>query len=84
MSIMGRSSGDACLGSPITINADPDRQGEVVGANHSFPSIGGILDPFLSSLLFSLHNPRTLPFVAAMAVLCVVAALLPRATAISD
>jgi MFS transporter, DHA1 family, tetracycline resistance protein len=67
----------------LSKGADPDEQGEVLGVNQSFASLGRILGPFLGSLLFSLHESRALPFVAAVAVLCVVAALLPRATAIS-
>jgi len=67
----------------LSQRADPDEQGEVLGVNQSFASLGRILGPFLGSLLFSLHDSRALPFVAAVAVLCVVAALLPRATAIT-
>ena len=67
----------------LSQRADPDEQGEVLGVNQSFASLGRILGPFLGSLLFSLHDSRALPFVAAVAVLCAVAALLPRATAIT-
>lgn len=58
--------------------ADPDRQGEVLGVNQSFASLGRILGPFLGSVLFSLHASGTLPFLVAVAVLLVVAGLMPR------
>lgn len=67
----------------LSKQAGPDEQGEVLGVNQSFASLGRILGPFLGSLLFSLHDSRTLPFVAAVAVLLAVAALLPRATRVS-
>jgi MFS family permease len=63
----------------ISRNADPERQGEVLGVNQSFASLGRILGPFLGSLLFSVNDSRTLPFAMAVAVLLVVAALVPRA-----
>ncbi len=63
----------------ISRNADPERQGEVLGVNQSFASLGRILGPFLGSILFSLHDSRTLPFAMAVGVLLVVAALVPRA-----
>jgi len=59
----------------ISKHADPSRQGEVLGVNQSFASLGRILGPFLGSVLFSLHASRTLPFVTAVGVLIVVAAL---------
>lgn len=63
----------------ISRNADPERQGEVLGVNQSFASLGRILGPFLGSILFSLNDSRTLPFAMAVGVLLVVAALVPRA-----
>ena len=65
----------------ISKHADPARQGEVLGVNQSFASLGRILGPFAGSLLFTLHPSRTLPYVVAVATLLVVAALLPRAGA---
>lgn len=64
----------------ISRNADPQRQGEVLGVNQSFASLGRILGPFLGSLLFALHDSRTLPFAMAVGVLLVVASLVPRAS----
>jgi hypothetical protein len=46
--------------------------------NQAFASLGRILGPFLGSVLFSAHPSHTLPFVAAVVVLCGVAGLLPR------
>jgi MFS transporter, DHA1 family, tetracycline resistance protein len=65
----------------ISKHADPARQGEVLGVNQSFASLGRILGPFAGSLLFTLHPSRTLPYAAAVATLLVVAMLLPRAAA---
>lgn len=59
----------------ISKHADPSRQGEVLGVNQSFASLGRILGPLLGSVMFSLHASRTLPFVTAVGVLVVVAAL---------
>ena len=62
----------------ISMRADPARQGEVLGVNQSFASLGRILGPFAGSMLFSLHPSRVLPYVAAIATLCYVVTLLPR------
>ena len=62
----------------ISKRSDPARQGEVLGVNQSFASLGRILGPFAGSMLFALHPSRTLPYVAAVATLCYVATLLPR------
>lgn len=63
----------------ISKRADPTRQGEVLGVNQSFASLGRILGPFAGSMLFAMHPSRTLPYAAAIATLCLVAVLLPRA-----
>ena len=62
----------------ISKRADPARQGEVLGVNQSFASLGRILGPFAGSMFFALHPSRTLPFIAAVATLLFVATLLPR------
>jgi MFS family permease len=62
----------------ISKSADADRQGEVLGVNQSFASLGRILGPFVGSMLFAMHATHTLPYVAAVAVLMVVATLVPR------
>jgi MFS family permease len=58
--------------------ADADRQGEVLGVNQSFASLGRILGPFAGSLLFAMHPSRTLPYLVAVATLALVAILQPR------
>ena len=62
----------------ISKSADADRQGEVLGVNQSFASLGRILGPFVGSMLFAMNASHTLPFVAAVAVLSFVATLVPR------
>ena len=62
----------------ISKSADADRQGEVLGVNQSFASLGRILGPFVGSMLFAMNAAHTLPYVAAVAVLVFVASLLPR------
>jgi DHA1 family tetracycline resistance protein-like MFS transporter len=62
----------------ISKSAAADRQGEVLGVNQSFASLGRILGPFVGSTLYALHPTHTLPFVVAVAVLCGVAALVSR------
>jgi fucose permease len=46
--------------------------------NQSFASLGRILGPFLGSVLFQADPSRTLPYVAAVGVLLLVVARLPR------
>jgi hypothetical protein len=62
----------------VSRRADPDRQGEVMGVNQSFAALGRILGPLLGLTLFGLEPSRTLPYLAAVLTLVVVAALLPR------
>jgi MFS transporter, DHA1 family, tetracycline resistance protein len=62
----------------ISKSADADRQGEVLGVNQSFASLGRILGPFVGSMLFAMNVSHTLPYVAAVSVLVFVATLLPR------
>ncbi len=62
----------------ISRHADPARQGEVLGVNQSFASLGRILGPLSGSLLFSLHASRVLPLVVAVAALVPLLGLVPR------
>ena len=62
----------------ISKSADADRQGEVLGVNQSFASLGRILGPFVGSMLFAMNATHTLPYVAAVTVLAFVVSLLPR------
>jgi fucose permease len=75
-------AGFACVNPSVSAllskRADQDRQGEVLGVNQSFASLGRIVGPFHGSVLFAAHPSHILPFVAAVIVLAGVAALLPR------
>jgi MFS family permease len=75
-------AGFACVNPSVSAliskAASADRQGEVLGVNQSFASLGRILGPFVGSMLYALHPSHALPFVAAVAVLCGVAALVSR------
>jgi len=78
--VVGFAFVNPSVSSLISRRADPARQGEVLGVNQSFASLGRILGPFAGSILFSLSDSRTLPYAVAVAVLCLVATLLPRIT----
>jgi len=75
-------AGFACVNPSVSAlisrRTDPERQGEVLGVNQSFASLGRILGPFLGSMLFSAHVSHALPYVAAVGLLAVVATLVPR------
>jgi MFS family permease len=75
-------AGFACVNPSVSAliskRTDPGRQGEVLGVNQSFASLGRILGPSAGSILFAAHPSHALPFAAAVTVLAVVAALLPR------
>jgi MFS family permease len=81
-------AGFACVNPSVSAlisrRTDPERQGEVLGVNQSFASLGRILGPLAGSLLFDVHPSHTLPFVAAVAVLGVVFAILPRLRRAAD
>jgi DHA1 family tetracycline resistance protein-like MFS transporter len=62
----------------VSKRADPARQGEVMGVNQSFASLGRILGPFLGSVLFQAGASHILPYLAAVGLLVIVAAILPR------
>ncbi len=64
----------------ISRRTDRDRQGEVLGVNQSFASLGRIIGPLVGMSLFSLHASRVMPYVAAVVILLAVAALMPRIT----
>jgi DHA1 family tetracycline resistance protein-like MFS transporter len=78
MAVAGFACVNPSVSALISKRSDPERQGEVLGVNQSFASLGRIIGPFLGSVLFAVHPSHTLPFVAAVLVLCGVAALLPR------
>jgi MFS family permease len=62
----------------VSKRADPARQGEVLGVNQAFASLGRILGPFLGSVLFQAESSRTLPYLAAVLTLVVVGALVTK------
>jgi DHA1 family tetracycline resistance protein-like MFS transporter len=75
-------AGFACVNPSVSAlisrRTDPDRQGEVLGVNQSFASLGRILGPLAGSILYDAHGSHALPFVAAVVTLLGVAMILPR------
>jgi MFS family permease len=62
----------------VSKRADPARQGEVLGVNQAFASLGRIIGPFVGSVLFQADPRRMAPYALAVVLLLLVAALLPR------
>ena len=60
----------------VSRSADSSEQGEVLGVNQSFASLGRILGPLVGSLLFAVHPSHALPFVVAVLTLFFVGAIL--------
>jgi len=81
LAVAGFAAVNPSISALISRRADPSRQGEVLGVNQSFASLGRIVGPFLGSLLYGLHDSHVLPFAAALAILLAVLALLPRVAA---
>jgi MFS family permease len=66
----------------ISRNADPTRQGEILGVNQSMSALARILGPGLGSFLFFVEPSHVMPYVAGAALMAVVLGLtlrLPRA-----
>jgi MFS family permease len=78
LAVIGFAFVNPSVSALVSKNADPARQGEVIGVNQSFASLGRILGPFLGSLLFQLHVSHTLPYAAAVLTLVAVMGLLPK------
>jgi MFS family permease len=78
VSVIGFAFVNPSVSALVSKRADPARQGEVMGVNQSFASLGRILGPFLGSVLFQLGASHILPYLAAVGLLVVVAVLLPR------
>ena len=78
IAVAGFAAVNPSVSALISKRADPARQGEVLGVNQSFASLGRILGPFMGSILFAATPSHTLPFVAAVAILGLVALLVPR------
>lgn len=81
IAVAGFAAVNPSISALISRQADPSRQGEVLGVNQSFASLGRIVGPFLGSLLYGLHDSHVLPFAAAMGLSMVVLALLPKVAA---
>ncbi|MFM7185251.1 MAG: MFS transporter [Planctomycetota bacterium] len=81
IAVAGFAAVNPSVSALISRRADPSRQGEVLGVNQSFASLGRIVGPFLGSLLYGLHDSHVLPFAAALAILLTVLGLLPRVAA---
>ena len=78
VAVAGFAAVNPSVSALISKQADPARQGEVLGVNQSFASLGRIVGPFLGSFLFGLHASHALPFAASALVLLGVLAMLPR------
>ena len=64
----------------VSRSADSSEQGEVLGVNQSFASLGRILGPLVGSLLFAAHSSHAMPFVVAVLTLFCVGAILMNVT----
>ncbi len=62
----------------VSKRADPARQGEVLGVNQAFASLGRIIGPFAGSVAFQMDPRHATPYLLAVGLLALVAALLPR------
>ena len=60
----------------VSRSADSSEQGEVLGVNQSFASLGRILGPLVGSLLFAAHSSHAMPFVVAVLTLFCVGPIL--------
>ncbi len=78
VSVIGFAFVNPSVSALVSRRSDPARQGEVLGVNQAFASLGRILGPFLGSVLFQAESSRTLPYLAAVLTLLVVVALLPK------
>jgi MFS family permease len=78
VAVVGFAFVNPSVSASISRRVDPARQGEVMGVNQSFASLGRILGPFLGSVLFQAGASHTLPYLAAVGLLVVVGLLLPR------
>lgn len=78
LAVIGFAFVNPSVSALVSKRADPARQGEVMGVNQSFASLGRILGPFLGSVLFQLGGSHILPYLSAVGLLLIVAMLLPR------
>jgi len=80
LSVWGFAFVNPSVSSLISRRTDPSAQGEVLGVNQSFASLGRILGPFCGSVLFTLHPSRVLPYALAVSTLLGVLTLNRRTT----
>ena len=78
LAVIGFAFVNPSVSALVSKRSDPARQGEVMGVNQSFASLGRILGPLLGSILFQMNASGTLPFALAVGLLAVVLMLLPR------
>ncbi len=78
VAVIGFAFVNPSISALVSKRSDPARQGEVLGVNQAFASLGRILGPLVGSVLFDVHASRTLPYLAAVVALLGVAALLPK------
>lgn len=81
IAVSGFAAINPSVSSLISRQASPERQGEVLGVNQSFASLGRIVGPFLGSFLFGLHPSHALPFAAAAVLLAAAFAVLRKGAA---
>jgi MFS family permease len=80
LSVWGFAFVNPSVSALISRRTDPSAQGEVLGVNQSFASLGRILGPFCGSVLFTLHPSRVLPYAVAVVTLLGVLTLVRRTT----
>lgn len=83
VSVFGFAFVNPSVSALISKATDPARQGEILGVNQSFASLGRILGPLAGSILYAAHPSHVLPFVAAVVTLTLVIRLLPRSAAVT-
>jgi MFS family permease len=67
--VVGFACVNPSISAIISRSADPARQGEVLGVNQSFASLGRILGPFVGSVLFTAHASHAAPYAVAVGTL---------------
>ena len=73
VSVIGFAFVNPSVSALVSKRSDPSRQGEVMGVNQSFASLGRILGPFLGSVLFQAGASHILPYLSAVGLLLIVA-----------
>ncbi len=75
VAVVGFACVNPSISAIISRSTDPARQGEVLGVNQSFASLGRILGPFVGSVLFTADASHSLPYAVAVATLLFALAL---------